>query len=283
MIGEKATLYHSALVHAGPVEVTITCDKPIRSRFDGKPDYISLKHEGASHTYNIENQACADALTGLKGQVVTIEATGREDDAAIYVTDVNGDPVSADQAPAQRQAPARQPQRQAPPARQQAPAQRQQAPAQRQAPAHNAPPKLTPEEKAKKEEVAFRKMKQTGARVSVALESSIRFAEKLFVDLGYGTTDTEGFFKVNEGVTFEDVRAFAITHFIETKSITDINALPMKWLDLSKPEPQPPPQRQPPPRQQHQEPEPQHEPPEERRAGGGAPYSESPEEDDIPF
>ena len=88
-IFEKKSVYHSALVKAGQIDITITCDAPQESKFSKpnapKPPYISFKHEGSEHFLEVENDECGEALSGYKGQTITVEATGSRDDARITV------------------------------------------------------------------------------------------------------------------------------------------------------------------------------------------------------
>lgn len=87
MIGNKKGIYHSTLVSTGPVFVKVTSDvlasKPQYAK--GFGHYCYLEHEGSEQSYYVENQQCADALTGFKGQQVTITAAGREGDATLKV------------------------------------------------------------------------------------------------------------------------------------------------------------------------------------------------------
>lgn len=76
------TLYHSSLVKEGRVVVQITSDV-IASKFAGKPPFVGMTLAGAERNYSVENEACANALRGRKGQTVLLEATGRDTDAAI--------------------------------------------------------------------------------------------------------------------------------------------------------------------------------------------------------
>lgn len=137
---DKKTVYHSALVAAGPMEITITSDV-LASKFQGKPNYVSFNHAGKSHQLNLENARCEAALRGRTGQTVTIEASGTREEADIAVYAPSGQatqPAAAQQPP--RQAPAPQ-QAAAPPAqRAAAPPQRQEAaPAQAELPTAATP------------------------------------------------------------------------------------------------------------------------------------------------
>lgn len=88
MAFDKKTVYHSALVHEGPVEVTITSDV-IKSKFqkNGQDQfYVEFTQGKSSHQYICENDMCVDALDGKKGKRVELEATGSREDAEIRVT-----------------------------------------------------------------------------------------------------------------------------------------------------------------------------------------------------
>ncbi len=111
---DKVGLYHSDIVKAGDVVVTITSEGPQKSKFAGKPNFIGFKCEGKDHTLNIENDAIGELLTGWKGQTVTLRASGRGDDATIEV-------LAADEPPPAARKPA--PARPAPAANKPAPAQ----------------------------------------------------------------------------------------------------------------------------------------------------------------
>lgn len=198
-------IYHSALVQAcrddGPQEITLTSDKPLDSKFKDKPPYFSVKYDGEDRYYPIENDDCAEALTGLKGKTVRIMATGSRDDAAIEVVGESrrSEPRTATGSGTPRGA--------------------------------AASKQRTPEERAADEEKAFRRMKMRGARVAIAIQASLKFAKDLVE-------------KELPDATTEDVRAIALCHFIEIKGSTDMEALPLKWLDLKAAAPQ---QRQPEP------------------------------------
>lgn len=111
----KTTLYHSELARRGQVVVTIETDL-LKSKYANKPDYVMLKMDGHSRRYDTENANCAEALRGLKGRTVTIEATGNRDEAQIVVLG-DAQPQAHHSPPpaAPRQAPASQPARQAAP------------------------------------------------------------------------------------------------------------------------------------------------------------------------
>lgn len=79
----KKGVYHSTLTRAG--EITVTIQSDVMDSKDKGKYYCVIQHEGFDHFYNIENNACAEALKGRKGQTVTLLATGRDTTAAIEV------------------------------------------------------------------------------------------------------------------------------------------------------------------------------------------------------
>jgi len=93
------TLYQSELVKLGPVSVRVASDI-LKSKFDGKPDYVVLAMNGTERLYNLENPSCGEAFHGRKGQTITIQATGSRDEAAVSIVD-DGDiaPQPAPRAP----------------------------------------------------------------------------------------------------------------------------------------------------------------------------------------
>ncbi len=97
------TLYHSELKGMGPVRVTVKGEVK-KSKYQGKPDYVTLAIGNEERTYNAENPACADFFRGKAGQTFTISAEGggkgQEDTATI--TFVGG---TVEQAQQQRGAP----------------------------------------------------------------------------------------------------------------------------------------------------------------------------------
>lgn len=91
-----SNLYHSKLVEicdGKPLQVVVKTDR-LKSKYskpgNPKPDYVGLFIEGAAYSYTTENEACAAALTGLKGKTVSIIATGSREDAAIVVVGQSG-------------------------------------------------------------------------------------------------------------------------------------------------------------------------------------------------
>lgn len=205
-------VFHSAIVKNSPLEITLTCDGPIKSQFAGKPPYISFKCEGEDHTYPIENDDCGRALSGMKGETITITATGRDKDAEIIVETSERRGRSRDPEPRRQE---RQPDRQ-----------------ERQA----APP---PEDRDAAQLKAFKKAKVFGAQCSVLMQIAFKLAHEILKEeIG-----------LNDGAPCwgpEDERALATTLFIEMKSQTDITKLPTHWIDTKaakQPERQPEPQR----------------------------------------
>lgn len=71
-----------------PLQVLVTTDR-LKSKYSKpnapKPDWIGIRVGTDEYSYTTENEKCAVALTGLKGQTVTIIASGREADANIVV------------------------------------------------------------------------------------------------------------------------------------------------------------------------------------------------------
>jgi len=131
---QKTTIYHSTLVSEGEIEALLNSE-PCKSKFPAKDGsvqyYVEMIIAGTKHQLILENDSCRSALTGYKGQTVTIRASGSRDNATL---DVDGIRVGTEQqaAPAQRQAPAQRaagpPQQQAElPAQQPTPQQRQTA------------------------------------------------------------------------------------------------------------------------------------------------------------
>ena len=116
------TLYHSALVQMGDVQVIIKSEVT-PSKYKGKPPFVTLHVENEDRNYNTENAACEAALRGRNGQKLTLRATGSRDDATIQIID---GPAAHGNTPAQRQ--------QAPPAAQRQ-QERQSAPPPTSAPA----------------------------------------------------------------------------------------------------------------------------------------------------
>lgn len=203
-LSDKKSIYHSALVNSGDVVVTITSDGPQQSKFQGKPDFIGLKHEGSEHILSLENESCGTALTGLKGQTVMLRASGRDGDACIEVFDAPDDY----QGPAPKRA-------SAPPPRQPAGAPREQRVAQ--------PPPRQPAQApkngaslAQSEAEAFTKARHHAARIGIIMRLAMKASEDACKhDFAHGTN--------------EDQRAFAITMFIEMNKMITAAGLPVVY------------------------------------------------------
>src|SRR4051812_13080908 len=80
----KKTLYHSELVKMGQVHVLIKSDV-LKSKYKAKPPYVTMMLDGNERQYWTENSQCEDALRGLSGRKVMLEALGSRDDAEIKV------------------------------------------------------------------------------------------------------------------------------------------------------------------------------------------------------
>ncbi len=112
-----SNLYHSKLVElcgGKPLQLMVKTDR-LKSKYSKpgalKPDYVGLKIGQDEYSYSVENEACAVALTGLKGKTVSIIASGSRDDAAIVVV---GGPASHTPPPQGKGAAPAQQQQQAP-------------------------------------------------------------------------------------------------------------------------------------------------------------------------
>lgn len=82
----KKSQYHSALVANSPLTVRVVSEpRESKYRKQGEPGhlYVKLAHDGYEFSYGAENEACAKPFEGKQGQDVTIEATGRGNDARI--------------------------------------------------------------------------------------------------------------------------------------------------------------------------------------------------------
>jgi hypothetical protein len=241
----QKTCYHSELVKNSPIEAVITCDKPQTSKFKGQPDYISMKIDGEERYYPCENAECEETLSGWKGQTVEIEATGRGDDASISVRALSGN---------------RERERDPEPRREERG--RRQEPAQRRQPA-DPDRQETPEEREARELKAFKRAAVFGARCAVLLEMCMRYAIKL----------NDQHLRAFAGPSSsEDIRALAVTLFIEMKGMTDINQLPTAFIELKKPAP----------KQQERQPEPKREEPPPERKQEEKRFAQE-DDSDIPF
>ena len=100
--------YHSNLAKLSPVTVTVTSDvMPSKFKKEGSPNkWVVLKINGEEFSHSLENEACATALTGLKGQTVTLRASGSREDASIAIFDSVRDGANMNEQPAPAHAPA---------------------------------------------------------------------------------------------------------------------------------------------------------------------------------
>lgn len=207
---DKKGIYHSDLVKAGDVTVTITTEGPQKSKYNGKPDWVGFKCDGGDHSYSVENPACGEALTGLKGQTVTLRASGREADARIEVIS-GGKPA---QQPHQKpnQAPTNEPNHQTPP-----------------------PP---PADREKIERATFNKMRRTVASVGLMMQTCISASRAAFHKAFEVPKDAEREF---DTAHMDDIRATANTIFIESKNYIAFSDMPVKTPDPKPATPPPPP------------------------------------------
>lgn len=175
----KKGLYHSELSKMGAVRVTVKTDV-LESTFKGKPPYCVLIIDGHERNYACENEACEEALNGLAGRSVMLEASGREDTAEIKILGA-GQPQGDAEAPVGRnrapQPDTRQPRQEA---RRERPAARHDAsgePMREERPQDHAAPPQTPPAARKKDAVDtvidLRKFyaRRGNALVMAALES----------------------------------------------------------------------------------------------------------------
>lgn len=79
------TLYHSELVRFGPAEVTLKSDI-LKSKYQGKPDYVVLVFGHEERNYSIEGPNCRAVWEGRKGQTFTVVAEGSGKDGSAAVT-----------------------------------------------------------------------------------------------------------------------------------------------------------------------------------------------------
>ena len=122
----KKGLYHSEAVQISPIKCTVKSDV-LRSKYEGKPDYVILFIDGNERNYAIENPDCAAALKGMKNKNTMLEFTGSRDDASIRVLGAGATqqqpPIAADPGPEPNEPPdfRNQPQQQRTPAPRQEP------------------------------------------------------------------------------------------------------------------------------------------------------------------
>ena len=100
MIGDKKSIYHSTLFKFGDAYVTVKSDV-LTSKYKREGEsghyYVILEHDGDEQNYLIENARCAKSFQGLKGQSVTIRATGSREDAEIEIIGSQGRPQKSPQ------------------------------------------------------------------------------------------------------------------------------------------------------------------------------------------
>jgi hypothetical protein len=221
---DKKGLFHSDLAKAEEVTVTITCDGPVKSKFKGKADFISFKCEDGEHFYSIENEACGEALTGLKGETVTIKASGRDADAMIEV-------FAAEEQPKR------------PPAKAPAKQQTQQTQPTRTAPVKNNPAAPhTPDSELK----AYNQMRRLVAQTALTMENCLMATRAAF-HRAFKVKDSDEARAAFDGNYMEDIRASANTVFIEAKGMISFPNLPTKAPDPGSKPPPPPPEPEPEP------------------------------------
>lgn len=80
----KKTLYHSELAGRGQIPLFVVSG-PHPSKFAGKPPYFVVNDGGMERQYTTENQNCSNALAGVVGQQVLIQASGTRDAATIVI------------------------------------------------------------------------------------------------------------------------------------------------------------------------------------------------------
>lgn len=114
----KKTLFHSELVQLGAVKVLVKTDV-MKSKFAGKLPYVVLECDGMERNLSLENKACEEAMAGLKGKIVVLEAAGSRDDATITIAGATTTPEERAHAAAATNKPP--PAKASPPATHQAP------------------------------------------------------------------------------------------------------------------------------------------------------------------
>jgi hypothetical protein len=235
----KKSIYHSQLVKECPIEVTITGAGPQASKFKGHPDFVACKIDGDEHFILVENDNCAEILTGLRGETVTLTASGRGADAEISVE------------PSVRRGREDREDREEPPPRRE---ERREREPERQ--------REEPRGRETLELAEFRKAKVLSGRAAVLLEICLLHAVRL----------NDQYLHDKSGPpNSEDIRALAVTLFIDTTRRVNIENLPTKFIPKEKPLPKekPPERRQ---EQRREEPPPREPDPDLDAAS-----------DDIPF
>ena len=89
MSDKRKTTYHSFLVNNSPLRVKVLSGA-IKSKFPARADgsgayFVGLEYDGQQFNYTSENDGVAKFLGRYEGQEITIEATGRGEDARINV------------------------------------------------------------------------------------------------------------------------------------------------------------------------------------------------------
>lgn len=89
-------LYHSALVKMGTVTLTVTSD--VRDIPSKGAWAVDVTIRGDKQSYWCENEQCAGAFGGRKGQTLTVQAHGSKAEASIEIVEVQNTPAPAAQA-----------------------------------------------------------------------------------------------------------------------------------------------------------------------------------------
>lgn len=93
-LGSTKSLYHSTLAKAGDVRLSIKSDV-LASKYKKEGEaghfYVIVQHDNdPEQTLLIENEQCRSALEGLKGEDVTLRASGAREDARISIVNSDG-------------------------------------------------------------------------------------------------------------------------------------------------------------------------------------------------
>lgn len=157
----------------GVVDLTVLSDVKT-SKFGNRNEYVEMEIDGFKREYYVENAFCADALRGMAGSQVTLEAHGSRDDASIEVIRVEEGAVR----PPQRQS--RPPQQSRAPQRQSAPAKTPQR--QEQRPAPQREPAAQPANRPRTETTSARKylikLTNTMLKCEVAVDEALKIMER---------------------------------------------------------------------------------------------------------
>lgn len=276
---ENKTVYHSALVAAGEVEITMTQNEESPSKFDKSKYIIGFKYDGQEHFYQTENERCGKALAGYKGKTITVVASGRGDDADVEVLgETEGGGEERGRGRESERAPASSSRRESERGRSQ-----ERQPAERsgrqQETRGQEQPRRTAEEREADEAKAFKKARYQAAKCAVLMGIAFKASEAALEEQ-FGPDA----FKAD--VSLEDIRAVAVTIFIELSRSTDITKLPVVMPEPPAPKQQE--QRREPEREERRE-EPARQREEPAREERQAPRKTQPDpdadapEDDIPF